>query len=89
MPYGVMADGVMVKQGMVADASMPKAAVLKRVNSAVDSIGGAKPAEIKIRKEFPESWIYDVIEDLGFVLILRVDFFENFFVCFLSAQFSP
>lgn len=31
------------------------------------SSGGASSSEVKIRKEFPESWIYENFNDFGFV----------------------
>lgn len=40
-----------------------------------EASGGASQEEVKVRKDFPESWIFEVFDDLRFVKLLA-----NFFL---------
>lgn len=42
--------------------------------------GGNIPQAVKIRKEFPESWIYDDFDDVGLVAFCSDS--ASIFVCF-------
>lgn len=39
--------------------------MLRRVDAALPGV--LKPDPIKVRKDFPESWIYETLEDFGSV----------------------
>jgi hypothetical protein len=57
----------MMMNDAVGDAG-PRPNVLNfRSNAAEFSGAGANLPEIKVRKEFPESWIYEDFNDLGLV----------------------
>lgn len=44
----------------------PASVNFKQINLA-DALGGSKLPDVKIRKEFPESWILDNFDDVGLV----------------------
>lgn len=47
-------------------AMAPASINFKKINIA-DAVGGSQLPDIKIRKEFPESWILDNFDDVGLV----------------------
>lgn len=51
----------------MADGAPMAANVNFKSVELADMAGGAKAKNVKVRKEFPESWIYEVIDDSGLV----------------------
>jgi hypothetical protein len=81
--------GVVMEDGMAPSGIMVRRTDIAK---AVNAVGGMAPppqTTVKIRKEFPESWIYDDFdfEALGLVVFVQQHFSRVFH--FVSCQFAP
>lgn len=66
--------------------------VMYKNTDLISASAAANKPELRIRKEFPESWIYESLDDLGFVFFAnfkRVLIFFDVWVhwVFVTAQF--
>lgn len=53
------------------DMAMAPASInFKNINLA-EASGGSKLPNLKIRKDFPESWLLDIFDDVGLVEYLK------------------
>lgn len=65
---------------MVPLAAAGNAVINYRKTSVNEALGGVGQHELKIRKEFPESWIFEDLDNLGLVT------FRNHFSVFCVAH---
>lgn len=80
----------MILQASASNMAAPGINSLVQKADFGESLAQAGSSEVKIRKEFPESWIYDDFNDLGFVEKMTdldfVFFRECSFMCWHFSQ---